>query len=202
MNHNIRPVIFALMFIFLLPAIARAQSAIEKITQSIEDNPVFETSIYRERRDPQTHKVISSELIVSFTDEKMAKRIMEAFKKERQNATSYSVDNSAKKSGNRFYQIEFRDKKGMSSYSLIFSRKWTFSAKISTFGNHDNTPRTKGRSRGRSIYSSYGERATEYVMTGEDGNIIKVYLNLDYDDGRDIDIKDDTSSPELFVSVD
>ncbi len=199
MNHNIRPIILSLLVILMLPAIARAQSSLEKITQTVEDNPKCETSIYREKRDPETRKVISSELVVYLSDEKLVNRIIEAFRKERHNAISYSVDNSTGRQGTRFYQIEFESKKGeWSSYSIIYyeyHKKWIYSVKTSIYGNPENQTRTKNRtkSRGRKLQSSCTEREPDYIYPNGDGSYTKIYYP--HDDDADDNTSDGNDTP-------
>lgn len=96
------------------------QSSIDKIIEKLEDNPKCETTMYRENRDPKTHKITSFEMVVTFNDEAIAQRIINAFKNERKNANKYIANSNGKDSRtNKLYSITFNNNNGTySNYSL------------------------------------------------------------------------------------
>ena len=86
-----------LLSFLLLPAGAAAQKNIEKIVDSLEASKHVSNVMYRETRDPSTHKLVSSLRILQFSDPKTVDKILEAFTKDRPKATSFTVQDTPKK---------------------------------------------------------------------------------------------------------
>ncbi len=86
-----------LLTALLLPAGAAAQKNIEKIVDSLESSKIVSNVMYRETRDPSTHKLVSSLRILQFSDSKTVDKILEAFSKDRPKAITYTVQDTPKK---------------------------------------------------------------------------------------------------------
>jgi len=122
--------ILAAFFIALLASIsASAQSSIEKIIEPLKDGDKGTSVAYREKRNPQTHAIVESSIFINFTDNKLANKIIEAFKKERVKSIDYSAYNE--KQG-QTYRIKFLDKDGTSSEYGLYQEKsrWTLTVRI------------------------------------------------------------------------
>lgn len=86
-----------LLTVLLLPAGAAAQKNIEKIVDSLEASKIVSNVMYRETRNPSTHKLVSSLRILQFSDPKTVDKILEAFTKDRPKAITYTVQDTPKK---------------------------------------------------------------------------------------------------------
>lgn len=120
----------ATLIITILSAIPTfAQSSLDKIIEPLKDGDKGSSVVYREKRNPTTKAIIESALLVEFNDSKLANKIIETMKKERQNAANFSsYDNR----NNKNYKIEYHSKNGDSSeYSIFLERnKWTLTVKV------------------------------------------------------------------------
>lgn len=122
MPRHLRRLILTAIIVMCSAIAASAQSSIEKIVTKLEDNPKCETTTYREYRDPKTHKIIAFEMIVTFNDDAIAERIINAFKNERKNAISYMANNNWKNSRtSKLYMIEFHNNGSYSKYTLSYT---------------------------------------------------------------------------------
>lgn len=86
-----------LLTALLLPASAAAQKNIEKIVDSLEASKIVSNVMYRETRDPSTHKMVSSLRILQFSDHKTTDRILDAFSKDRPKAITYTEQDTPNK---------------------------------------------------------------------------------------------------------
>ncbi|MCX4368365.1 MAG: hypothetical protein OSJ41_02510 [Duncaniella sp.] len=120
----------ATLIITILSAIPTfAQSSLDKIIEPLKDGDKGSSVVYREKRNPTTKAIIESALLVEFNDSKLANKIIETMKKERQNAANFSsYDNR----NNKNYKIEYHSKNGDSSEYCIFleRNKWTLTVKV------------------------------------------------------------------------
>lgn len=106
-----------------------AQSSLDRIIEPLKDGDKGASVVYREKRNPTTKAIIESALLVEFNDSKMANKIIDTMKKERQNAANFSsYDNKNTKN----YKIEYSSKNGdRSEYCIFLERnKWTLTVKI------------------------------------------------------------------------
>ncbi|MDE6371028.1 MAG: hypothetical protein K2K92_06030 [Duncaniella sp.] len=113
---------FILLSVLATPAIAAAQAHVEKAVAQIQKNPNGTVS-YKVQRD-NNKNVINSSLYIAFTDLKMAKNLIDAMKRDADNAVEYSVNTQSSKDDVRStnYSIVFDDGKGKrSSYSVMTS---------------------------------------------------------------------------------
>ncbi len=120
----------ATLIITILSAIPTfAQSSFDKKIEPIKAGDKGSSVVYREKRNPTTKAIIESALLVEFNDSKLANKIIETMKKERQNAANFSsYDNR----NNKNYKIEYHSKNGDSSEYCIFleRNKWTLTVKV------------------------------------------------------------------------
>ena len=120
----------ATLIITILSAIPTfAQSSLDKIIEPLKDGDKGSSVVYREKRNTTTKAIIESALLVEFNDSKLANKIIETMKKERQNAANFSsYDNRNKKN----YKIKYHSKNGDSSEYCIFleRNKWTLTVKV------------------------------------------------------------------------
>lgn len=123
MTRHLSRLILTLTIVMCSAIAASAQSSIEKIVTKLEDNPKCETTTYREIRNPQTHKISSFEMIVTFSDNAIAERLINAFKNERKNAISYTANNNGKNSRTyRLYRIVFNNNGTYANYTLTYTK--------------------------------------------------------------------------------
>lgn len=128
------------------PLASQAQSKLDEVIDQIESGQNCEV-MYRETRDPVTRKVTRSTRLITFTDKNLAQRLINAFKKERENTVNYSVNEHRKST---IYRAEFNDTKSIKAeYSLIRDEKnnYTLSVKIENVikgikksGSHKSQP--------------------------------------------------------------
>lgn len=122
-------IIFATLLLAILTTVAAsAQSSIEKIIEPLKDGDKGYSVVYREKRSPKTRAVIESSLYLDFSDDKLANRVIEAFKKERTNSVDYSAYEDRR---GKTYKIKFMDKYGSTAEYAIFKdgSKWTITVK-------------------------------------------------------------------------
>ncbi len=130
--------IILLLLIAVFPIAGYAQASLEKIVTSLEKDKAAQTVVYSERRDPSSHKIVKSSRVITFSDSKLAARIIAAFKKERNKAVKYQASNTQNQA---VYSISFDDGKGSTSrYSLIQQNhsSWVFSVSIGHNPHHES----------------------------------------------------------------
>lgn len=113
---------FILLSALAAPVVAAAQAHVEKAVAQIQKNPNGTVS-YKVQRD-NNKNIINSSLYVAFNDLKMAKSLIEAMKRDAENAVEYSVNTQSSKDDvrNTNYSIVFDDSKGKrSSYCVMTS---------------------------------------------------------------------------------
>lgn len=116
--------------LFLFPAVTFAQSSIDKVVESLEDDKNVQDVMYSEQRDPSTRKIVKSSRIIKFSSDKIAAKLISAFKKEREKAISYKATN---RPSNSVYELSFNDGKGFTAkYTLVQqgSSRWMLSVSI------------------------------------------------------------------------
>ena len=89
--------IILILLLAIVPSVCLAQTSLVKVLDSLEDSDKVRDVIYQEKRDPKTRKIYECKRIFTFTDQKLARRIIDAFKKERPNSVNYqiNVDNNS-----------------------------------------------------------------------------------------------------------
>ncbi|MCI9285011.1 MAG: DUF5024 domain-containing protein [Muribaculaceae bacterium] len=129
----------------LLPLMVSAQSSLIRLSSSLEDNKDVSNIIYTEKRDPQTRKIVKSTRMIQFSSPKLAKKIIEAMRKEREKSVSYQEANQGPY--DQIHCVEFDDNEGaVSRYTLIRDASERFTFSIQTY----DSPRPKsGRRRHR-----------------------------------------------------
>ncbi len=106
-----------LTLILLSPLCVSAQGSIDNVVHSLENSKSVTNEVYSERRDPSSKAVIKSSRVFNFTDNKIASRIIDAIKKERNKASSFQMNN---RRSNAIYTIHFVNSKGLcSKYTLV-----------------------------------------------------------------------------------
>lgn len=128
MKQIFRIIFATLLLAIMTTAAASAQSSIEKIIEPLKDGDKGYSVVYREKRSPKTRAVIESSLYLDFSDDKLANRVIEAFKKERSNSVDYSAYEDRR---SKTYKIKFMDKYGSTAEYAIFKEgsKWTITVK-------------------------------------------------------------------------
>lgn len=114
----------------LISAAGYAQSSIDKIVESLENEKNVQEIMYSEQRDPGTRKLIKSSRLIQFSNQKILNKLISAFKKEREKATSYTVSNTNKGS---VYSIRFNNGKGETAKYDLYQEKdnrWMLSISI------------------------------------------------------------------------
>lgn len=128
MNPTLRTFIVTLLIALAAAIPAAAQNSLDKIIEPLKDGENGSSVMYREKRTPDTHALVESALYIEFSETKLANKIIEAMKKERQNAVSYSAYEDKR---NKNYKIEFSNKDGYKAeYSLYYiNSKYTLNVK-------------------------------------------------------------------------
>lgn len=131
----------ALTLLCLTALGAAAQQAVESAVKTLINSKSITNEIYSERRDPMTKNIVRSDRVFNFTDSKIAAKIIEAIRKERDKASSFQMNN---RPGNAAYKIVFDKEKGKyAKYTLIQEREslWMLSIiKVSGKSNkHDSS---------------------------------------------------------------
>ena len=128
MKSTLRTILAAYFIVILASFSASAQSSIEKIIEPLEDGDKGASVVYREKRNPQTRAIVESSLFLTFTDNKLANKIIEAIKKERTNSVDYSAYNEKR---GKTYRIKFVDKDGGTSEYGLYQEgsKWSLTVK-------------------------------------------------------------------------
>ncbi|MDE6859233.1 MAG: DUF5024 domain-containing protein [Duncaniella sp.] len=114
----------------LISAAGYAQSSIDKIVESLENDKNVQEIMYSEQRAPGTRKLIKSSRLIQFSSEKILNKLISAFKKEREKATSYTVSNTNKGS---VYSIRFNNGKGETAKYDLYqenNNRWMLSISI------------------------------------------------------------------------
>lgn len=117
-----------------------AQSSINKVVESLENDKNAQEIMYTEQRDPRTHKLIKSSRLIQLSNEKILKKLITAFKKDREKAVSYKSSVGQK---NSIYSIKFDDGKGNTAKYDLYQEKdsrWMLSISIISYrGRRHNT---------------------------------------------------------------
>lgn len=151
------------MCLTLVPALASAQSSINKIVDTLEDEKNVENVLYSEQRDLSTKKVVKSSRIIKFTSDKLAAKLITAFKKERENALSYQA---VSKPSHTVYEISFNDGNGLTSkYTLVQQggANWILSVSIINSAK-TRTRKTSHRTSTRNIRSSRSQNTGYQII--------------------------------------
>ncbi len=149
-----KTVLFLLMLSFMIPVTSFAQDAIISTIAKLEKSGSLNKQIFSERREPGTGILISSSSIYEFTDNATAERIIEAFMKCREKATSFNMINDKDSQ----YSIVFIKNRMKSSYSLFKSKKtWSLFVKVnkisekSSFNELNSLPASQRPLNGESL---------------------------------------------------
>ena len=120
MNSYIRHLILIVLITVYTPGIAYSQSSIDNLIDKLEKNPNCETTFYLESREIKTHKIITLDMKMDIKHNVLAKRLIEAFQKERNNSYSYSKQTSTGKYKNGYsYTIRFSSPDGKNSTYIL-----------------------------------------------------------------------------------
>lgn len=114
----------------LTSATGFAQTSIDRIVESLENDKNVQEVMYSERRDPRTHKLLKSSRLIQFSNEKILNKLIAAFKKEREKAVSYQVSNSSNSS---VYSLRFDDGNGQTAKYDLYQEngnRWMLSISI------------------------------------------------------------------------
>lgn len=108
----------AILLLILISSLgAAAQQSVESAIKSLENSKSVTNEIYSEKRNPLDKSIIRSDRMFEFTDSKIANKIIEAIRKERNKASEFQMNNA---SGRAVYTITFDNGKGpYSKYSLF-----------------------------------------------------------------------------------
>lgn len=155
-----------LIILALIPAVCTAQTSLTKILDSLEDSDKVRDVIYQEKRDPKSHKIYECKRIFTFTDSKMARRIVDAFKKERSNSVKYQVNVDKESS---LYVIEFRKDRNKTRYTLIkdSGQKWTFVYQLAPGNKRFSDVSPADRFTDRKNAMALGQLALQILTYGE-----------------------------------
>lgn len=88
---------------------AAAQQAVESAVKTLINSKSITNEIYSERRNPKTKAIVRSDRVFNFTDNKIASKIVEAIRKERDKASAFQMNS---RPGNAIYKIVFDNDKG------------------------------------------------------------------------------------------
>ena len=174
MTRNICHIILFALTILLAPGISHAQKNIDNIIDKLKKDPKCETTFFYEKRDPQTHKIATKSIEMDIRDTALAKRIIDAFQKDRDKSTRYYQQSRPNDSNS--YTIEFRSPDGNSSTYILRqthrheknSRKdvWNLVVKkVDISSNKKTTPK--------------GKKDSSYTITPEDFDISIDYMVIE-----------------------
>ena len=144
--------LLALASLVLVSGLASAQASIDKVINEIEKKPNVEYVAYNERRNPVTKKVYKSSKVIPVKDAKTLNKLVEAFKKEAGNSTSYEITR------NRVYRIIFVKGTDQRAYTLVKQGQGTGLLTVEMI-NDANRP--KGGSRADGDYPTQGDMDAE-----------------------------------------
>lgn len=129
--------------LMLVPTMALAQASIDKIVDSLEDDKNVQDVMYSEQRDPSTRKVVKSSRIIQFSSDKIAAKLISAFKKEREKAISYKATNRPQ---NTVYELSFNDGKGFTAkYTLVQQGGSSWVLSVSVLHSRNRSRRSQKR---------------------------------------------------------
>lgn len=134
--------IFIAICLTLLPTLASAQSSINKIVESLEDDKNVENVLYSEQRNLKTKKVVKSSRIIKFSSDKLAAKLISAFKKERENAISFK---SVSQPSNTVYEMSFNDGEGNTSKYTLAQQEGNWILSVSVLNSARTAKRTTTR---------------------------------------------------------
>ncbi len=116
--------------VMLVSATGFAQSSINKVVESLENDKNAQEIMYTEQRDPRTHKIIKSSRLIQISNEKILNKLIAAFKKDREKAVSYTSSVNPNKS---IYSIRFEERRGYTAKYDLFQEngnRWMLSISI------------------------------------------------------------------------
>lgn len=110
--------IFILLFVLLLSPLATfAQQSIDSAVKALESSKSVTNEVYSERRSPKSREILRSDRVFNFTDAKIAEKIIEAIRKERNKASAFKMNTTK---GRAVYTITFNNPKGpYAKYTLM-----------------------------------------------------------------------------------
>lgn len=108
----------AILLLILFTSLgAAAQQSVESAIKSLENSKSVTNEVYSEKRNPSDKSIIRSDRMFDFTDQKIANKIIEAIRKERNKASAFQMNTRA---GNAVYTITFDNGKGpYAKYTLM-----------------------------------------------------------------------------------
>lgn len=157
----------AIAILLLSPLGAAAQSSLESVMKDVEKSKSLTNEVYSERRNPDTKEIEKASYAFEFTDNKLADKLIDAIRRERDRASSYELVNRHNQSNNMVYTITFDSPKSHAQYTLIQrgESKWMLTV---TKSSPHTTTKSRSRSKDRS------ETKTTIYRDGNDNLIITV----------------------------
>lgn len=179
MYHIIRS--FVITILLFSPLVSFAQSAIESAMKALADSKSVTKEVFSERRVPGTNRIESSNRLYEFTDSKLAEKIIEAMRKEREAACEYSMVSG--RSTNVVYSISFVKNNMASKYVLVRRGvTWTLSVnkQLATLKQIEKKSKTKSRTkktstRTRTRSSSSGVHCYTYSYVDGDVAVVELF---------------------------
>lgn len=154
MKTIFRTIVIAILL--SLPSGMSAQQAIESVIKRLETSKSVTNQVYSERRDNKNGKIKTSNCMFEFNDDKIAEKLIEAIKKDREKASSYNVTKQAERVS---YSISFVNDGMYSKYTLFQCNKpkWMLTTKKSPINVEKATrknSRRKSSAKDRSEFNS------------------------------------------------
>ncbi|MDE6037414.1 MAG: DUF5024 domain-containing protein [Duncaniella sp.] len=150
MNSYIRHFILTVVMALCATAAAYSQNNIDRVIEKLESDPKCKTTFYLESRDTKTHKVRSLDRTMEITDQAIAKRITEAFQKDRPSSFSYSKQSGLGRNKNKYsstikfysendtkYSTYILTYNGNNNWVLVVKKSMVEKAKTKTTGTRN-----------------------------------------------------------------
>lgn len=161
----------AIAILLLSPLGAAAQQSIDSAMKAIENSKSLTNEVYSERRNPESGAIEKASYAFEFTDNKLAEKLIDAIRRERERASSYELVNRHNQSKNVIYTITFDTPKSYAQYTLIQrgESKWMLTV---TKSSPKSATKSSTKSRTRSK-----DRSDIRISTYRDGNE-NVFINI------------------------
>ena len=170
----------AIAILLLSPLGAAAQSILESVMKDVEKSKSLTNEVYSERRNPDTKTLEKASYAFEFTDNKLADKLIDAIRRERDHASSYELVNRHNQSRNVVYTITFDTPKAYAQYTLIQRGESKWMLTVTKSGPRNVIIRSNKRSK------NHTDTKTTIYRDGDENVIITV-------DGKSYDIADMSS---------
>ncbi|MDE7474707.1 MAG: DUF5024 domain-containing protein [Duncaniella sp.] len=171
----------AIAILLLSPLGAAAQSILESVMKDVEKSKSLTNEVYSERRNPDTKTLEKASYAFEFTDNKLADKLIDAIRRERDHASSYELVNRHNQSRNVVYTITFDTPKAYAQYTLIQRGESKWMLTVTKSG-----PRKVVITRSNKRSKNHTDTKTTIYRDGDENVIITV-------DGKSYDIADMSS---------